>query len=148
MKGCGRGFVGVVQAASHSETGLSERLEMETGAMIAYCGLPCHSCPLHLLTLETDADIREQKKADIIRLCRESYNMEFQPGDNIACDGCRTEGGKLFAGCGGCGVRNCARERKVENCAVCGEYVCEALKDFFRKDPEAEARLEAIRNAV
>jgi hypothetical protein len=112
----------------------------------SYCGLPCETCPLHLLALETDPGERERKREDIARLFRGEYALEPRPGEDLACDGCASDTGRLFSGCAGCGIRACARERAVENCARCGENVCGKLGEQFDRYPKARARLEAIRN--
>ena len=115
--------------------------------MIAYCGLTCHSCPILLATREKNEEKRNKMRTEIARICKEQYGMEYKPEDITDCDGCKTEGGRLFSGCKKCDIRKCARQKNVENCAHCSEYACETLEKFFTMDPDAKARLDVIRSA-
>jgi len=47
-----------------------------------------------------------------------------------------------------CHMRKCARQKGFENCAYCNEYTCERIEKFFAKDPDARARLDAIRSEL
>jgi hypothetical protein len=116
--------------------------------MIAYCGLDCLPCPIYLATREKDKKKKEEMIIDIIDECKEQYGIELKREDVTDCDGCRTEGGRLFSGCKQCPIRNCAREKNVENCAYCEDYACEKLEKFFVKDPEAKKRLYRIRRRL
>ena len=116
--------------------------------MIAYCGLRCDTCSILLATRETDDEKRNKMRAEIARICKEHYGTELKLEDLTDCDGCKTEGGRLFSGCYKCQIRNCARKKGVENCAHCDEYVCEKLKEFFVKDTETKGRLEEIRSKL
>jgi len=69
----------------------------------------------------------------------------MKPEDITDCDGCRTEGGRLFSGCKKYQIRKCARQEGFENCAYCS--ACEKLKEFFVTDPNAKARLDVIRSS-
>lgn len=117
--------------------------------IIAYCGLICQGCPIHLLSLESDEAKREKMKIEIARICREQYGygIDFKPENINDCDGCHTESGRLFSGCAKCEIRKCAIQKRLENCAYCDEYACEILNKFFDNDPDAKARLDEIRIA-
>jgi hypothetical protein len=71
--------------------------------------------------------------------------MKVEPEDITDCDGCRTEGGRLFSACKSCLIRNCAKQKELENCAYCSEYVCERLEAFFTTESTAKTRLDAVR---
>ena len=116
--------------------------------LIAYCGLDCSTCPLHLATLETDRSRQLEMRTDIARLCSEHYKMEIKPEDINDCDGCRTGTGRLFIGCAQCGIRECAIKTSLESCAFCADYACEMLKAHWKLDPVAQDRLEKARKAV
>lgn len=47
--------------------------------------------------------------------------------------------------CKDCDVRQCGLEKKLENCACCGEYPCEKLDRVLDKSPRARATLDGIR---
>ena len=116
--------------------------------LLGYCGLPCHTCPIHLATLLTDREERTRKRAEIVNLCNEHYGLSYSLEDITDCDGCTTKSNRLFSGCRCCQVRNCAREKNVENCAYCAEYPCEKLEAFFKKDPAARTRLDALSGKI
>ena len=42
-------------------------------------------------------------------------------------------------------MRQCVLEKRLENCAYCGEYPCEKLDKAFDRSPEAQATLEGTR---
>jgi hypothetical protein len=115
--------------------------------MIAYCGLTCGSCPIHLATLEKDKSNQQKMRVSIARICSEQYGMNLQPEDITDCDGCRADTGRLFSGCRNCEIRKCAIRRNLESCAYCPEYACDKLKEFLRREPDAQIRLKEILNA-
>lgn len=115
-------------------------------SMIAYCGLDCQTCPIHLATLERDDAKRQAMRVSIARICSGQYGMNVLPQDVTDCDGCRGETGRLFSGCVRCEIRPCAIAHKLESCAFCNEYGCDKLVQHFRSDPTAEKRLHAIRS--
>jgi hypothetical protein len=118
---------------------------MET--MIAYCGLTCDSCPIHLATLEQDKSRQLTIRESIAEQCSKLYGMNLQLEDITDCDGCRANTGRLFSGCSNCEIRKCAVQKNIENCAYCNDYACERLKEHFSHDSIAQNRLEEIRHA-
>lgn len=118
---------------------------MET--MIAYCGLACDSCPIHLATLEEDISRQLIMRESIAEQCSKNYGMNLQPVDITDCDGCAANTGRLFSGCLNCEIRKCASQKNVESCAYCSDYACERLEKQFSYDSSAQTRLEEIRRA-
>lgn len=116
--------------------------------MIAYCGLRCDTCSILLATRETDDEKRNKMKVEIIRICKEHYGTEYKLEDITDCDGCKTEGGRLFSGCSKCQVRKCAKAKGVENCAHCDEYPCEEIEKLSAKEPEVKKRLDEIKGKL
>jgi hypothetical protein len=116
--------------------------------MVAYCGLICRTCPILLATTQKNKEEQARMRAEIVRLCEEHYGLQYTVEDITDCDGCMTEGGRLFSAGRNCAIRMCARDRKLENCAYCSEYVCATLEAFFRTETAARTRLEAIRNSI
>lgn len=116
--------------------------------MVAYCGLTCQTCPIYLATRQENSDERARMRVEIVRLCRERYGIDYRLEDITDCDGCRTEGGRLFSSSENCPIRTCAREKGLENCAYCPEYACEKLALFFRTETAAKTRLDAIRSSA
>jgi hypothetical protein len=126
---------------------VKKQKENRMNTMMAYCGLTCDSCPIHLATLEQNKSRQQEMRVSIAWLCTEQYGMSLQPEDITDCDGCRANTGILFSGCLNCEIRKCASRRNLESCAFCPEYACDILKNFLRGEPDARSRLEEIRNA-
>ena len=113
--------------------------------MIAYCGLDCQSCQIHLATIEPDDSKRKVMRTSIAQICSEQYGMSMKPEDVTDCDGCRSNTGRLFSGCLHCEIRSCAIDRELESCAYCDEYICNKLQDHLKIDPSAKVCLEKHR---
>ena len=111
---------------------------------LAYCGLPCDSCPIHLATLEPDDRKRQELRTAIARLCTEQYGVPLDPLAVTDCDGCRA-GGRLFSGCRDCRIRPCAVARGLDSCAFCADYPCAVLEEHCRREPLARDRLDRVR---
>jgi hypothetical protein len=116
--------------------------------MIAYCGLACDTCPVHLATLENDFSKQAEMRIRIAEELSKIYGTIPKPEIITDCDGCRTSNGRLFTGCAGCGIRICAGERNHINCAWCSDYPCGKLEKHFVFDPESRKRLEEIRASL
>ncbi len=116
--------------------------------MIAFCGLVCDTCPIHLATLEPEKSHQQKMRESIAQICSEQYGMNLKSGDINDCDGCRADSGILFSGCSECRVRKCAALKEIENCAMCCNYSCETLEEHFTHDPECRMRLEVIRRTA
>lgn len=114
--------------------------------MIAYCGLDCSGCGIHLATLEPDPLKKQSMRRDIARICSTDYGMHLHPQDVADCDGCRSQPERMFAGCAKCEIRKCAIDRKLTSCAFCADYACGKLLKHFETDPPARTRLDALRS--
>ena len=113
--------------------------------LMAYCGLACETCAIYLVTREADKEEQARRRAEIALFCTEHYGRKFETEEITDCDGCRTEGGRLFSGCKDCAIRDCARERGLASCAYCSAYACERLEAFFATEPDAKTRLDDMR---
>jgi hypothetical protein len=111
---------------------------------LAYCGLICHTCAIYLATREKDRDKQREMRTEIAQEIKKHYGQECKPEDVGDCDGCKTEGGRLFCS-NDCPMRICAIDKGIENCAYCDDYPCEDLEKLFSTDPGARERLGAIR---
>jgi len=100
--------------------------------MIAYCGLVCTECPAYIATQNDDQEALKQVAAQWSK----EFNADITP-EYCVCDGCLAFEGRNFRACG--------IERKVLNCAHCGDYACGKLEEFFSFAPDAKATLEEIR---
>lgn len=107
--------------------------------IIAYCGLVCSSCPVFLAT-KNDDDAARKETADFFS---KKFGLDFKPED-VNCDGCLCEGGRLIAHCSICEIRKCCREKGHKNCAVCKEQPCGHLSKFHELSSDAKASFEAL----
>jgi hypothetical protein len=112
---------------------------------IAYCGLACDSCPIHLATLEKDDSVKSGMRIEIAEELARIYKTTPKPEIITDCDGCKATDGRLYTGCIDCEIRKCAIVKQVINCAYCGEYACDKLRRHFEIDPGAKVSLEEIR---
>ena len=107
--------------------------------MIAYCGLECSKCPTFLAT-QNDDDAARAKTAAYYS---EKFGFDLKPED-INCDGCLPDGGKLLAYCQTCKIRACCRDRGLENCAVCEDQPCDKLKELHTFSPDARNQFDFL----
>ncbi len=112
---------------------------------LAYCGLICQTCPIYIASRIVDETERLREKTKIAKICLENYGIHYKPEDITDCDGCWAENDQVFSSCGSCEIRRCARQKTIENCALCEEYACDKLKAFFATEPNAKMRLDVIR---
>ena len=112
--------------------------------MLAFCGLVCDNCPIHLATLEENLDAKSILRKSVADLCKDQYGMSITPEEINDCDGCRAGTGRLFSGCWECQIRACAMDKQIDSCAFCEHYPCETLDSIFNSDPEAKYRLDSI----
>ena len=107
--------------------------------MIAPCGLICTDCPTFLATQNDDDEARKKTAA----FYSKKFGLNFKP-EEINCDGCLSEGGKLIGYCHACEIRKCCREKGLANCSVCSDQPCENLAKFHEFSPDAKASFETL----
>ena len=106
---------------------------MRSFELVAYCGLTCQGCPIYWATRENDPVKKQKIRTAIARLGQEHYGVTMRPEEITDCDGCTLENGRLYSGCKQCEIRICARERKVETCALSGLRLRKAAKIVRRR---------------
>ncbi len=74
----------------------------------------------------------------------EHYDEDLT-AEGIRCDGCKSTTGTLSVTCVTCKIRICAKDRGVDNCALCDDYGCETLEHILSVAPEAREKLEEVR---
>lgn len=111
--------------------------------MIAFCGIVCTECPAFLAT-QKDNNNERKKVADT---WSKEFHSEIKPED-INCDGCMIENGRIFDYCKMCKIRECGLKKGVKNCAYCDEYPCEELNKFHKMATDAKATLEKIQTTM
>jgi hypothetical protein len=112
---------------------------MSLKEMIAFCGLDCHECGAFLATKEND----DQKRATVAQEWSKLFKVDIKPED-INCEGCQSDGGRVFNYCKVCEIRKCGKEKDLKNCGYCGEYPCHKLDFIFNNAPDAKKRLDKI----
>jgi hypothetical protein len=103
-----------------------------------YCGFECETeCDIYQATQHNDL----AAKRKIADRWNRKYGLSFRPED-VACDGCRANTGRLGYHCGNlCAVRKCGRSRAVLSCAACADFpTCE--KQLWRDWPEMRQRTD------
>lgn len=106
---------------------------------VTYCGLYCRLCAHLARVPQQSAALREtlQKEgweywgASVVPGFKEFWTaLEQLSQTDKTCTGCR-------GGCGNpeCGIRQCAREKKVEVCSSCAEYPCAHIERLARRYP-------------
>ena len=111
--------------------------------IVGYCGIICSGCPIFLATQKDD----DAERKRVVELVRKQYDKECRAED-INCDGCLSEGLRLWRDCKTCKIRGCAKERNVENCAHCDDYACETLVKLFDDYSPAKETLDEIRSGL
>ena len=86
------------------------------------------------------------KKKKIADKWTQQYGHEMKPED-ISCAGC-TAAGPHIGYCAICGIRSCARDKGVMNCARCADYSCSKTEAFFNMAPACKDTLDAIHKSL
>ena len=111
--------------------------------MIAYCGIVCTECPAFIATKNDD----NAKRKETAESWSKMFGHAIKPED-INCEGCLTETGRLIGYGAICEMRKCGREKGVENCAYCGDYPCQKLEKFYEMLPMGKATLDEIKRGL
>ena len=93
--------------------------------IIGYCGVDCGKCMPYIATQENNDELRKQYAKEQ----SEFFEMVIEP-ETIHCDGCLSEGRHLGF-CSMCEIRKCCKEKNIENCAYCEDYVCDELDKVY-----------------
>jgi hypothetical protein len=115
---------------------------------VAFCGLTCTGCPIHLATIEQDKTKKRMMRDSIAVQMARFYGTKPKVDDIDDCDGCTAETGRLFSGCSKCEIRKCAILQNVKNCAFCNDYACEKLDQIFQHEKRAKDKLDEIRRRI
>lgn len=89
-----------------------------------YCGIECSLCPAFKATQENDM----KKLAEVAAEWSKHFGMDVT-AENVLCDGCKSDTGRICGYCGACLVRSCGIEKGVVTCAHCEDYSCEKLEN-------------------
>jgi len=110
--------------------------------IIGVCGIACSKCPAYQATQANDQAALERVAAEWSKM----FHASITATDCI-CDGCLSTSGRWGGYCHQCRIRACGIERGLTSCAYCDDYGCETMTSFVANVPEAQATLEALREA-
>lgn len=102
----------------------------------SHCGIYCGACSIVMRG--------ESGRADALAAC-----LGNLPKQELACGGCKSD--FVYAGCGTCSLRHCAREKGVEHCVCCADYPCkmyskwQSVTKFLPHSSGAASSLAAIK---
>lgn len=83
----------------------------------AYCGYDCAKCPVY----------KETKNNNLEQLKKILFNNDSSASlETLGCYGCKTDKSVNFM-CVNCQIRQCAKNKNVENCGLCDQFPCEKL---------------------
>ncbi len=112
---------------------------IEPALMISYCGLKCDECDAYIATR-----INSREEAEKLARKWSTEDRSFATED-IWCDGCTGEDGRIFIWCKECPIRSCCAERQLLNCAHCGDFPCEIIESA---PGETKERLVILRKSL
>lgn len=103
--------------------------------MIGFCGIDCAQCGAYQATVTGD-----EKR--LTAMAAKLWNGAFKPEEWV-CLGCKGENQDFISAyCGKCGIRKCAMDRDLPNCAACPEFEsCRRLHDFIKDESEHLSRM-------
>ena len=107
--------------------------------MIAFCGLNCTQCPTFIATQNDDDEARARTAA----MYSENFGFNLKP-EEINCDGCHSQTGKLIGYCRTCEIRKCGQDKGIDNCTSCSDQPCEKLTQFHAFSSGAKAAFDTI----
>ena len=109
---------------------------------VAVCGLNCTHCDAYLATVNDDLALREKTA----QKWSEMNQTRILP-EQIACEGCRTNGIKNLYCLELCEIRQCARKKCYASCGECAEMEdCRTVDIILRHHPEARDNLRSAGN--
>ena len=89
--------------------------------ILTRCGNRCDLCLAYKPNVEKNLDLRPVLSDGWFK-----YFGFRTPPEEIYCEGCMQRNAKLLDT--QCPVRPCVLEKGLDNCAPCGDFVCEKLK--------------------
>jgi len=85
--------------------------------MIGYCGYNCELCAAR----SDDPAVRQK----LVDGWKKIFGHQNYTAENVKCDGCRADGRLADKECK---VRPCAREKGVDSCAACSDFICDKVR--------------------
>jgi hypothetical protein len=105
----------------------------------SFCGLFCGACDIMHAYRSNGEQGREARWEDLPAPLRENIAKA-----EVKCHGCRSD--TVFAGCRGCRIRQCAREKSVTACVECKDFPCATVGDMTSRLPSLQHKLPHTRD--
>ena len=110
--------------------------------MIAPCGIICTDCSIYQAALD------RQKAEELTRRWQEQGRKDARP-EWFKCKGCHGDDELVWSE--DCKIRECCKkDRKLENCSLCGQFPCDLILEFendaYAHHKAAVARLRSMRD--
>ena len=109
----------------------------------SYCGIDCEVCPAFTATQNNSVE----EKTRLAEEWSKAFDCEIK-ADDIECDGCSANTGRVIDHWYECDIRKCAQTKAVTTCASCSDYGCNTLNNFLEKAPSVRENLEALRKEI
>jgi len=104
---------------------------------VCYCGLYCENCAVKAKVEPAAAILHNEMKSaffeDIIHLIPDGepfWRFLKSMSEKGVCISCQAGSGNP-----NCTVRICAKDKKIEACALCESYPCEKFDEYFKAYP-------------
>ena len=101
--------------------------------MIGICGENCEYCPRYIATKKGTLYELEKVKELWVRIGLRDIGF---PAEKMVCYGCRPENDCAFPE-----LRDCVKNKHIENCGLCDEYPCKIINKVF--DESAKLKIHA-----
>ncbi len=103
---------------------------------LTFCGIDCNFCPRYIAT-KSGSEEKLKSVAGLWFKC--GWRDKVVPANEMVCRGCLTMNWCRF------GIRECAMERKMENCGKCRDYPCDKIhKAFENIDPYSKKAKKCV----
>jgi len=89
--------------------------------ILSRCGFRCDLCLAYKPNIERIPENRQKLSDGWFKY----FGFRIPP-EKIFCNGCISENSATIDS--SCAVRPCVNEKGLENCAYCGEYICDKLQ--------------------
>jgi len=111
--------------------------------MIAVCGLDCSKCGAFLATKQNN----DQKRVEVAQEWSKRFKIDINPED-INCNGCQSDGERVFNYCKVCEIRKCGKEKGLKNCGYCDDYPCHKVDFILTNNLDTKKRLDEINSSL
>ncbi len=105
--------------------------------LIGACGIYCHSCDIYHAWKDDNAELKQKIAENISKMVDKTIDPKL-----IKCTGCHGPIETHWSE--NCEIMLCAIAKNVDMCALCDDFVCEKLEEFYQKGYEG-ARKNSLR---